>query len=83
MSVSTTFSVDASLAGCRRGFYNLRGRPDAKVELDGARMNVRATVLTGDERGRAWREVTTRHGFFNDYQSAVTRRDRILDLTAR
>jgi deazaflavin-dependent oxidoreductase (nitroreductase family) len=54
-------------------FFNLRGRPDAKVELDGARMNVRATILTGDERARAWRQVTTRHGFFNDYQNAVTR----------
>lgn len=36
-------------------------------------MHVRATILAGDERARAWQKVTTRYGFFNDYQSAIDR----------
>src|SRR5436190_5292958 len=53
--------------------YNLRARPEADVELDGARMHVRATILAGDERARAWHEVVSRYAFFDSYQSASGR----------
>ena len=53
--------------------FNLRARPEADVELDGTRMHVRGTFLTGDERARAWRKITGRYAFFNAYQSAVAR----------
>jgi deazaflavin-dependent oxidoreductase (nitroreductase family) len=53
--------------------FNLRARPEAEVELDGTRIHVRARILAGDERARAWRGVTSRYAFFSVYQSAISR----------
>lgn len=53
--------------------FNLRARPEAEVEVGGERSYVRAVILTGDERARAWREVTARCPFFDVYQGAVRR----------
>jgi deazaflavin-dependent oxidoreductase (nitroreductase family) len=53
--------------------FNLRARPEAEIELDGERMHVRARILVGDERLHAWRDVTSRYGFFSAYQGAVRR----------
>jgi len=52
---------------------NLRAHPEAVIELDGARLRVRAAILSGDERERAWRAVVTRYPFFRAYQSSIPR----------
>jgi hypothetical protein len=36
--------------------------------------------LAGDERVRAWRVVTSRYAFFNQYQSAIDRTIPIVSL---
>jgi len=53
--------------------FNLRARPEAEIELNGTRMHVRARVLAGNERVRAWHEVASQYSFFNVYQSATSR----------
>jgi len=53
--------------------FNLRARHEAEVQVGGERIQVRAAILTGDERARAWREVTGRYPFFDVYQAVVRR----------
>jgi len=53
--------------------FNLRARPEAEIELNRTRMHVRARVLTGVERVRAWHGITSQYAFFNVYQSAISR----------
>jgi deazaflavin-dependent oxidoreductase (nitroreductase family) len=60
--------------------FNLRARPEAEVELNSTRMHVRARILEGDEQIRAWREITGRYAFFDQYRSAVRRTIPVLRL---
>lgn len=53
--------------------FNLRTRPDVEVQVGGERMHVRAAFLAGDDRARAWREVTRRYSFFDVYRTVVRR----------
>ena len=53
--------------------FNLRARPDADVQVGGERIHVRAAILTGDDRDRAWRKVAGRYPFFDVYRTVVRR----------
>jgi F420H(2)-dependent quinone reductase len=53
--------------------FNLQARPNADVQVGGERIHVRAAILTGDNRERAWREVAGRYPFFDVYRTVVDR----------
>jgi F420H(2)-dependent quinone reductase len=53
--------------------FNLRARPGAEVQVGGERIHVRAAILTGDDRDRAWRRVAGRYPFFDVYRTVVRR----------
>jgi F420H(2)-dependent quinone reductase len=69
--------VVASNAGMDRPpawWLNLRENPDAEIDLQGERREVRARVATSDERERLWPRVLEQFRGFEDYDS-YTRRE--------
>jgi deazaflavin-dependent oxidoreductase (nitroreductase family) len=64
-------------------FFNLRADPRADIELGAERLHVRAAILSGDERERAWHGVTQRYTFFEVYQRAVSRAIPLVRLAVR
>jgi F420H(2)-dependent quinone reductase len=69
--------VVASNAGMDRPpawWLNLREDPDAEIDLQGERRQVRARVATSDERERLWPRVLEQFRGFEDYDS-YTRRE--------
>ena len=82
----TSFLIVGSNGGLRNDpgwVLNLRARPEVEVQIAADRMSLRAEILSGDERERAWREITTRYPFFADYQSAIRRRIPVVRLAPR
>lgn len=83
MPDGTSFLVVGSNGGLQKDpgwVLNLRARPEAEVQIAADRVIVRAEILGGDERERAWREITTRYPFFTGYQSAIRRRIPVVRL---
>ncbi len=63
-------------------FRNLLAHPDVVIETpDDGEVPVHATVLQGDERGRAWRRFTTSYPDLLDYQSRTSRVIPLIRLT--
>jgi F420H(2)-dependent quinone reductase len=52
---------------------NLRANPDAKVEVRGDRLPVRARVADGEERAGLWRRMNEQYAGFDDYRVRTTR----------
>ncbi len=55
-------------------WLNLRGHPDAVVDLPGERRTVRARTAEGDERERLWREMEAHKGWGDDLDALAMRR---------
>jgi len=53
--------------------FNLQAWPNADVQVGGERIHVRAAILTGDNRERAWRKAAGRYPFFDVYRTVVDR----------
>ncbi|WP_073488965.1 nitroreductase family deazaflavin-dependent oxidoreductase [Streptoalloteichus hindustanus] len=62
---------------------NLLAHPDAEVIAGGRTVPVRATLLTGDERAEAWREITRLWPVYNTYAARAGRQIRVFLLTRR
>ncbi|MFD7657389.1 nitroreductase family deazaflavin-dependent oxidoreductase [Actinosynnema sp. NPDC059797] len=62
-------------------YHNLVAAPEATAELGGERFAVRAVVLDGAERDRAFRAVADRYPFYAAYQAGVTRTIPVVALT--
>ena len=61
-------------------FHNVRANPDVEVTLEGARVPMRAAILEGDERTRAWDIVCDNYNGFATYQRRAG--DRVIPLVA-
>ena len=64
-------------------YHNLLANPDTTVELGTETAPVRARLLEGEERHRAWEKITSKHSFFADYQEKTERQIPVLLLEPR
>lgn len=64
-------------------YHNLRANPDAKVELGHETIPVRARVLEGAEKDRAWEKITSERPAFAEYQEKTERTIPVLLLEPR
>jgi deazaflavin-dependent oxidoreductase (nitroreductase family) len=64
-------------------YVNLAREPDAWIELDGRRHEVRAESLTGAERERAWRRVVALAPGYGPYEVKTDREIPIVRLVPR
>ncbi|MFJ9537057.1 nitroreductase/quinone reductase family protein [Streptomyces sp. NPDC101225] len=63
--------------------HNLLAHPDAGIDWKGTEIPVRARLLRGEERARAWRSVLTFWPPYATYQRRVARELRVFRLTRR
>ena len=78
------FLVVASAMGQERHpdwSYNLLAKPDAEVQLRGARVRVRATALADDEKARVWPAIKRTIPQMNVYEQRTARNIRVFRLT--
>jgi deazaflavin-dependent oxidoreductase (nitroreductase family) len=69
--------IIASYAGAPKNpswYHNLVAHPVVTVELGGGKYQARATVATGAERDRLFKQQADLLPIFNDYQKKTTRR---------
>jgi deazaflavin-dependent oxidoreductase (nitroreductase family) len=62
---------------------NLMANPDATVNIKGRSHDVRARLLTGDERTDTWPTLVQTWPAYNSYQSKASRELRVFRLTPR
>jgi deazaflavin-dependent oxidoreductase (nitroreductase family) len=60
--------------------YNLQATPDAEVQLRGARMRVRAQLLSDDEKDRVWPAIKETIPQMAVYERRTTRNIRVFRL---
>lgn len=79
--------VVASAAGAARHpawFINMARHPDDTwVEVGGRRTRVTPTSLAGEERERAWADITRKSARFSGYQEKTDREIPVVRLTAQ
>lgn len=56
-------------------FNNLQARPEATIELDGKKIEVRASVVTGDERAALWKKIVAAAPGFGEYEKKAQGRE--------
>lgn len=61
-------------------YHNLMAHPQATAEVGTENFNVKATVLTGEERDRFYAEQAKRYPQFADYQTKTTRKIPVVAL---
>jgi deazaflavin-dependent oxidoreductase (nitroreductase family) len=62
---------------------NLLAHPDAEIVVSRRTLAVRARLVTGDERERAWTEIEAQFPGYRQYESQAQRRIRIFSLEPR
>lgn len=78
--------VMASNAGAPKDpdwYRNLVADPEVVVEVGDQRYDAVATALTGDERERVWRDVTSLYPFFADHEAKAGRVIPLVGLSRR
>ena len=79
--------IVASAAGGPRNpawYYNVAAHPDrVRIEFAGQRIDVTPEQLHGEERAKAWRELTTRSPGFARYEKTTDREIPVIRLTPR
>jgi deazaflavin-dependent oxidoreductase (nitroreductase family) len=76
--------VMASNAGAPKPpdwYANLMTDPSVKVEIGDESYAATATVLTGEERERLWKDITTANPFFVDHEHKAEREIPVVALT--
>jgi deazaflavin-dependent oxidoreductase (nitroreductase family) len=76
--------VMASNAGAPKPpdwYANLMADPSVKVEIGDESYAATATVLTGEERERLWKDITTANPFFVDHEHKAEREIPVVALT--
>ena len=61
-------------------YHNLLANPEITYELGNGPIDARATLLTGQEREAAWREIVAALPFFADYETRVSRELPVFEL---
>jgi deazaflavin-dependent oxidoreductase (nitroreductase family) len=78
--------VVASFAGSASHpawYLNMARHPDDTwVEVEGSRVRVTPRSLSGEERERAWEQITAKSGRFTGYQQKTDREIPVVRLTA-
>ena len=79
--------IVASAAGAPKNpawYYNIAAHPDkVNIEIGDRTIPVTATQQHGEERARAWREITTAAARFGNYQEQTDRELPVIRLTVR
>jgi deazaflavin-dependent oxidoreductase (nitroreductase family) len=71
-------------AGHPSWLYNIAAHPDQiEVEIDGRKLAVTATMITGEERTSAWKRITTSQPRFSGYEAKTDREIPVVRLAAR
>jgi len=76
--------VIASNAGAPRDpdwYRNLVAHPSVRVEVGDDSYSATATPLTGDDRERAWAEITAAYPFFADHEAKAGREIPVVQLS--
>jgi deazaflavin-dependent oxidoreductase (nitroreductase family) len=64
--------------------YNIAAHPDRiEVEIDGRKVAVTASMLSGEERTDAWTRITSSQPRFSDYEAKTDREIPVVRLAAR
>ena len=64
-------------------FENLRGDPDAEIQIKGETVPVHATTAEGEERTRLWSLMTEVWPAYDDYRTKTTREIPVVVLSRR
>ena len=78
------FVVVASVGGAPKHpawYLNLRGNPQATIQVGGRQLVVHAETAAPDERARLWAVVTRMYPGYDDYQAKTTREIPVVVLT--
>jgi deazaflavin-dependent oxidoreductase (nitroreductase family) len=71
-------------AGHPSWLYNIAAHPDRiEVEIDGRKVAVTASTVTGEERESAWKRITTTQPRFSGYEAKTDRELPVVRLAAR
>ena len=54
-------------------YYNLQSEPKTAVQIRDNLINVRATLVKGDERELLWQRICNKHAQYPKYQAKTTR----------
>jgi deazaflavin-dependent oxidoreductase (nitroreductase family) len=79
-AVGDEFAVFASKAGADTNpdwYHNLKGHPEARIEVGTETLDVTARVLDAKEREPIWEEQKARYPGFADYE---TKTDRVIPV---
>jgi deazaflavin-dependent oxidoreductase (nitroreductase family) len=82
LAADETFVVVASNAGASHPpawYLNLQAHPDAHVQVGARTIDIRAHEITGQERARVWKEMTTANRYL---ERAARKAGRDLPLVA-
>ena len=63
-------------------YHNLAAHPQAEIEINGRKVPVTATQLTGEDRAAAWQKVITASPRYAGYTTKTDRQIPVLRLTA-
>ena len=64
--------------------YNIAAHPDRiEVEIDGRKVAVTASTLSGEDRARAWERITAIQPRFSGYEAKTDREIPVMRLAAR
>lgn len=64
--------------------YNIAAHPDRiEVEIDGRKVAVAASALSGEDRARAWERITATQPRFSGYEAKTDREIPVMRLAAR
>jgi F420H(2)-dependent quinone reductase len=78
------YVVVASVGGAPRHpawYLNLRGSPEATIQVGRRTLTVHAETTQADERARLWSVVTRMYPGYDDYQARTTREIPVVVLT--
>jgi len=74
--VGDSYAVFASKGGADTNpdwFHNLKANPDATIEVDGAKLDVRARIAEGGEQTEIWEQQKREFPQFADYEKKTSR----------
>lgn len=76
--VGNGFAVFASKGGSDTNpswFHNISAHPDVSIEVGGETIDVRARMLTGEERADIWDRQKLDYPMFGEYERKTARRE--------